>query len=217
LPKVSNSNYITSDWLLRRVEWTYTKGFPLSSKPRIGLLIIWKLGDEDTKPYVVSDISDRRGGTGSKAQTIAIGPHSDVVIHDPHSLSTELYADQIQQIMVKCNDEEILNGDKQLRRKRDGALDELNETHCIEVVYNITCFEMSDAIIRLCVCGSSSAGQFSSAMQYYSLWDTDPGAVRPLNKMSLNPEPEAKTPERSGDVDSMSNSPAYEIRAMCST
>jgi hypothetical protein len=73
-------------------------------------------------------------------------------------------------------------------------------------IHDYSCFEMIDAIIRLRACGSNNAGQFVAAMQYYSLWDTDPGTERLLNKMPLNPEPEAKAPERgAAAIDSMTS------------
>mmetsp|Transcript_11488 Transcript_11488/g.19092 ORF Transcript_11488/g.19092 Transcript_11488/m.19092 type:complete len:650 (+) Transcript_11488:112-2061(+) len=187
LPNVSNSNFITSDCLLRRVEWTYTTGYPLSSKPRIGLLRLWKLGNKD-EPYEVREIGER-GVAYSGEGAIPIDPHSEVLIDDPHQMSTEVFSDRIAHIMIKYNDEGMLNKSEEKRHDRDDALDELNETYSIDGVYMITCFEMSDAVMRLRICGSKTATQFASAMHYYSLWDVDPGAERLLNESSSKSGP----------------------------
>jgi hypothetical protein len=178
-PSVSISNYITASCLLSRVEWRYTTGFPLSTNPRIGWLKMWKLGEKD--PYVVSQF-DLQGAVklGSVKPVVVDDPHEAVLIGNPHDVSTELYPNIMQEIMIKCSDETVKHAPA-LRKKRNDALDELNETYRIDGVYMITSFEMSEAILRLRICGSKTATDFMSALDCYSLWDLDNSAERLLN------------------------------------
>jgi hypothetical protein len=50
-PDVTNSNFVNSNCLFSRIEWQYTSGFAFTTEPRIGLLRVWKLGENE--PYVV--------------------------------------------------------------------------------------------------------------------------------------------------------------------
>ncbi len=51
-------------------------------------------------------------------------------------------------------------------------------------VFIITSFQMSDAILRLRVCGSPTARNFLDAFEYYSLWGLNSNAVRALESYS---------------------------------
>ena len=154
----------------------------MSTNPRIGWLKMWKLGEKD--PYVVSQFGLQ--GAVKVKPVVVDDPHEAVLIGNPHDVSTELHPNIMQELMVKYSDEAVKHAPAQ-RKKRNDALDEMNEIYRIDGVYMITSFEMSEAILRLRICGSKTATDFMSALDCYSLWDLDNSAER-LLKMQVAKE-----------------------------
>lgn len=58
----------------------------------------------------------------------------------------------------------------------------LGEEHSLEGVYLITCFQMSNDILRLRVCGSKTAEDFMKAFDYYALFPLSSSAKGLLSK-----------------------------------
>jgi len=192
-PKVIASNFISSDCLFRRIEWSYTTGLPFTSNPRIAIIKLWKLDvNNDEQPYVMRMPSSYElsvTGKNSKDTSSFLfnsppddeprenhsDPCSTVLITDPHEPLFDPYSMKMKGLIQKCkkiNDDDVNSIKEELRV--------LNPVYRLEGVYMITTIECSESISRLRICGSNSAGNFISAIESYSLWELHRSAERKL-------------------------------------
>jgi len=172
---ISPSNFITSNCLISRMEFSYTPGFPLSTRPRIGYLKVTMLKDD--KECVMIE-KGSRGASIYYEDIDSAKTHPRRVNVDPHEEIFDPYSEQMQQLLQKYGPHESTSGE--LRAE----LDEINPIYVLEGVYMITAFEMSEAIFKLRVIGSKTAGSFEDAMRYYSLWDVDSASEKLLARKS---------------------------------
>jgi hypothetical protein len=73
-----------------------------------------------------------------------------------------------------------INGEiVEIERKEDptGFIGLNPHSHTLEGMFIITCFQMSEDVIKLRVCGSYNPNDFLKAFDYYSLWDMTDEAV----------------------------------------
>mmetsp|Transcript_22784 Transcript_22784/g.26235 ORF Transcript_22784/g.26235 Transcript_22784/m.26235 type:complete len:674 (-) Transcript_22784:82-2103(-) len=82
--------------------------------------------------------------------------------------------------LTKINNEVV-----EIVRKDDptGKVGINKHTHCLEGVFIITTFQMSEDIIKLRVCGSFNPQNFIEAFEYYSLWDITDNAKEQVNRL----------------------------------
>eukprot|EP00549_Striatella_unipunctata_P025602 CAMPEP_0118703656 /NCGR_PEP_ID=MMETSP0800-20121206/18704_1 /TAXON_ID=210618 ORGANISM="Striatella unipunctata, Strain CCMP2910" /NCGR_SAMPLE_ID=MMETSP0800 /ASSEMBLY_ACC=CAM_ASM_000638 /LENGTH=361 /DNA_ID=CAMNT_0006605265 /DNA_START=234 /DNA_END=1319 /DNA_ORIENTATION=- len=198
---ISNSNFITRHCLLKRIEWAYTIGFPTSTDARIGYLKMWKLGEEE--PYEVIE----KGLRGESYQKSAEEPKVDITCtHQPTEDKFHLNLVEIMENYNKIDDPS--KEDKEKMRKN---VDRLNQTYSIHGVFMITAFEMSEAVLKLRVCGSKTPQGFADAMDYYSMWDLDTSAARLLReKQPLYDRLEENGIGRLGSVSKLEQTPEME-------
>jgi len=64
--QIDPSTTVTSDCLLRKIEWSYTTGFPRTTTPRIGLLILTKLNGQEVQIRRGRDINGKVGISSKK-------------------------------------------------------------------------------------------------------------------------------------------------------
>jgi hypothetical protein len=118
--QIDPSQFITEHCLIRRMEWSYTNRYPMTTKPRVGYLRLEKMNGE------VITIEEK----GADNESVGVS----------------------------------------------------NKRHSLAGAFIITTFQMSNAIIKLRVCGSYEAEDFLKAFEYYSLWDISPRATSLLKK-----------------------------------
>mmetsp|Transcript_23488 Transcript_23488/g.35539 ORF Transcript_23488/g.35539 Transcript_23488/m.35539 type:complete len:635 (+) Transcript_23488:145-2049(+) len=154
---VKASNFITCNCLLGRIEWRYTSGFPYSTKPRIGYLKVWDLCDE--KGYEIT----------APCENLDV---SRIVEVQPHEVNDEIHSDKLKALK---------NGNVADDEAKD-KLQNINPVYRLRGVYIITLFECAESVTKLRVCGSKTATDFAAALDTYSLWDLDSGAVHKLKE-----------------------------------
>jgi len=184
-PKVIASNFISGDCLFRRIEWSYTTGYPFSSSPRIACIKLWKLDDDDDEPYVMKMPSSKE--EEEQQQTIINVPTDDprennsnpcsvVLITDPHESVLDPYSKEMKALLDRSKND-LANNHHAIKKE----LDALNPVYRLEGVYMITTVECSESIFRLRICGSRTVENFISAIETYSLWGLKTSAERKLS------------------------------------
>eukprot|EP00542_Grammatophora_oceanica_P015686 CAMPEP_0194028302 /NCGR_PEP_ID=MMETSP0009_2-20130614/2310_1 /TAXON_ID=210454 /ORGANISM="Grammatophora oceanica, Strain CCMP 410" /LENGTH=436 /DNA_ID=CAMNT_0038667651 /DNA_START=74 /DNA_END=1384 /DNA_ORIENTATION=- len=175
-PDVSNSNYVSKNCLLRRIEWRYTYRYPLSRRPRVGLLKVWKLDEKnavsDGQEYVLLDF----------IQDDAPESSDTPVLVDPHKMTDDPHHERMKSLAEKYPDPDALKQDRDLRKEVINDVDEMNVIYAVEGVYMITVFEVSETLLKLRICGSKTAKDFEAAMETYSIWNLDAGAAGLISK-----------------------------------